>query len=246
MPERAPPNGSTAWDIAVSDLHFAYRPAGREAEAFELRCRRWRAGGGAHVAIVGPSGSGKTTFLHLLAGILIPAAGRIDVGPVAISTLPDAQRRRFRIEHVGFVFQDFGLLDYLSVHENIVLPYLVHPALARGSVPWDRAAELAREAGLAELLRRNVTQLSQGERQRVGICRALVTGPKVILADEPTGNLDPANKHRTVALLQTQARRHGATLVMVTHDRGLLGAMDRVDDFGHIAEPEGLSLEEPV
>ncbi len=219
------------WGIELSGLEFRYAHGG-----FTLRIEAWRVAAGEHVAVIGPSGSGKTTLLHLLAGIFTPQRGVVRVGPHRIDTLSDAARRRFRIRHVGFVFQDFELFDYLSVAENIVLPYLIHPVLRLRRATWDTAAALASSVGLSDKLRRNVTQLSQGERQRVGICRALIAEPRLILADEPTGNLDPQGKLRIVELLHEQARAHQATLVMVTHDRQLLDGMDGIFDFDRLAE----------
>ena len=219
-----------SWAVELRDVEFRYARG-----EFILRLEQWKVEASSHVAVIGPSGSGKTTLLHLLAGIYTPHRGDVQVGPFGVHELGDDARRRFRIRHIGFVFQDFELLEYLSVHENIILPFLINPILRLERGTWDRAAELARHVGLGDKLRRNVTQLSQGERQRVGICRALITEPHVILADEPTGNLDPDGKHRIVELLHEHARARRATLVMVTHDRQLLSRMDDVVRFDELA-----------
>ncbi len=182
-------------------------------------------------AIVGPSGSGKTTLLHLMAGILAPAAGRIAVGDQAISSLPDAARRSFRLQHVGMVFQNFELIKYLNVIDNVLLPCRIGDAIAMSSEVRDRAHSLLSAAGLESHVRKSVTKLSQGERQRVAICRALLTRPSLLLADEPTGNLDPATSERVLQLLLDSVREHNGTLVMVTHDHSLLHKFDRTIDF---------------
>lgn len=212
--------------VRLSGVTFAY-----PGSEFRLRISGWQLPCGAHAAVIGPSGSGKTTLLQLIAGILVPQAGSIQVGDFRVEQMADAARRRFRLMTIGFVFQDFQLLDYLSVLENIVLPYrLGHPALTLPEAR-DRGAELATAVGLADKLQRNVTRLSHGERQRVALCRALVGSPQLVLADEPTGNLDPRTKQQIMALLHEQVRLSGATLIMVTHDRQLLGGMDEVVDF---------------
>ena len=152
----------------------------------------------------------------------------IEVDGVEISGLSDAQRRRFRVTRIGMVFQEFELLEYLSVIDNILLPYRISGALTLTAEVKDRARALAERVGLADKLRRNVTKLSQGERQRVGICRALVTRPTLLVADEPTGNLDPANRERVTELLLEYSGESHTTLLTVTHDHGQLARYDRV------------------
>jgi putative ABC transport system ATP-binding protein len=153
------------------------------------------------------------------------------VGDTELTSLADSARRDFRISSIGFVFQDFELVDYLNVRENILLPYLINNSLNLTRQVRQSADQLAESVGLADKLPRTIGHLSQGERQRVAICRALLPGPQVVLADEPTGNLDPANKRRTLDLLCAQATATQATLIVVTHDHGLLDELDRVIDF---------------
>ncbi len=181
--------------------------------------------------MIGPSGSGKTTLLHLIAGIAVPQSGEVVTGGVEVSRLADPARRDFRVRNVGLVFQEFELLEYLNVRDNVLLPYRIHPALRLDSEVRERAGRLADEVGIGMLLDRYVTRLSQGERQRVAICRALVTEPAILLADEPTGNLDPESKERVLDILFACVRRTGATLVAVTHDHDVLPRFDRVVDF---------------
>lgn len=155
---------------------------------------------------------------------------------ILVSSLSDRERRAFRILRIGFVFQDFELIDYLNVTDNILLPYRLNAHLSMSDRTNQRMLELSRRLGLQDKLKRSVDQLSQGERQRVAIGRALVHEPGLILADEPTGNLDPVNKMRIVDLLRREASDHGATLVMVTHDHDLLAGWDRVLDFKDLME----------
>ena len=145
--------------------------------------------------------------------------------------LSDAERRAFRIRKVGFVFQDFELIDYLDVRENILLPFRINPALTLNSKVQEELNSLAESLGLTDKLKRRIDQLSQGEKQRVAICRALLPRPEMVLADEPTGNLDPDNKRRIIEILFEQSTRTKATLVVVTHDHSLLDGFDQVIDF---------------
>ena len=210
----------------IKDAEFGYAEGG-----FRLRIPELEIASGAKVAFVGPSGSGKTTLLRLLAGVNAPDRGVIEAGGLRLGDREDAERRAFRIRKVGFVFQDFELIDYLDVRENILLPYRINPALELDSTVREALAELADSLGLTGKLARRIDQLSQGEKQRVAICRALLPRPEMILADEPTGNLDPDNKRRIIDILFEQSTRTKATLVVVTHDHSLLDGFDRVIDF---------------
>ena len=183
------------------------------------------------VAVVGPSGCGKTTLLNLLCGIALPDRGKISIDDQVISELSDARRRNHRIANFGMVFQQFELIEYLDVQNNILLPFHINASLALTDQVSQLARSLAQEMGLGDKLRRRPNQLSQGEKQRVAICRALVTQPKIILADEPTGNLDPGNKRVILDLVHSQVEKFGMTLVIVTHDMSLLDRVDRVIDF---------------
>ena len=212
--------------IHIQNLSFGY-PTGE----FELKIPRFDITKGEKIAVIGPSGSGKTTLLNLIAGIIAPNSGDIQVGSFTVSQLGDSGRRDFRITSIGFVFQDFELLDYLSVFDNILHPYRITKALSIDSEVKSRAVALAEEMGIGDKLKRMANDLSQGEKQRAAICRALLTRPMVILADEATGNLDPDNKERILDLLFQAVEEHEATLLAVTHDYELLQRFDRVVDF---------------
>jgi len=212
--------------IRITDLQFCYREGD-----FGLRVADLRIEGGETVAVIGPSGSGKTTLLNLIAGIALPQAGRVRTNGVEIAALDDRARREFRIANIGLVFQEFELLEYLTVRDNILLPYRITSALRLDRTVRQRAEDLARQVGIADKLGRLVKRLSHGERQRVAVCRALLTRPALLLADEPTGNLDPANRDRVLDFLFDYATSAGATLVTVTHDHDLLGRFERVIDM---------------
>ncbi len=147
------------------------------------------------------------------------------------SGFTDRERRDFRIRNIGLVFQDFALIDYLDVLDNILHPYRITGALRLTRQVRERAADLAAAMGVGDKLHRSVARLSQGEQQRVAICRALLPSPALVLADEATGNLDPRNKGRILDLLFASVVEHGATLLAVTHDHDLLPRFDRVVDF---------------
>ncbi|MFN3311967.1 MAG: ABC transporter ATP-binding protein [Hyphomonas sp.] len=199
--------------------------------AWTLRLQHLSIEPGTRVAIAGPSGSGKSTILNLVAGILLPDRGRIVVGGQDVTAMGDAARRSFRLNRIGFVFQNFALIDYLSVEENILLPTRLNPSQNLTPALRQRARDLAGTVGLADKVSRRPAQLSHGEQQRVAIARALLARPAIILADEATGNLDPEAKVTILDLLFAQAREVSATVLAVTHDRDLFARFDRVIDI---------------
>jgi ABC-type lipoprotein export system ATPase subunit len=212
--------------INIRSLEFHY-PEGD----FRLNINEFSIAQSEKVAIIGPSGSGKTTLLNIIAGIVMPLQGTVSIGDIEVSRLNDNERRDFRITNIGFVFQDFELIDYLNILDNILHPYRITGALAFNGNTKARARDLAVQMGIGDKLKRHPDDLSQGEKQRAAICRALLPRPELILADEATGNLDPANKSRILDLLFQQAEDHNATLLAVTHDHELLKRFDRVIDF---------------
>ena len=214
--------------LRARDLRFAFE-SGRET-VIDLPELTMREGG--HAAIVGPSGCGKTTLLRLLTGILLPSSGTIELDGHRLDRLGDARRRAIRGATVGFVFQRFALLEYCSALENILVPLRLHGSARMDRAARSRAQELAEAAGIAHVLKRRPGRLSQGEQQRVAICRALVTNPRLIACDEPTGNLDPARAESIVSLILAQAERTGATVLLVTHDHALLPRFEHVVDMG--------------
>jgi putative ABC transport system ATP-binding protein len=220
--------------ISISDLSFRY-PEGE----FELRVPDLQIRAGEMVAVIGPSGCGKTTLLHLMAGIRTPQAGKVVTDDVEVTALGDGGRRDFRIRRIGMVFQEFELLEYLTVLDNILLPFRINASLKLDPRVRERAEQLAEQVGIADKLGRFATKLSHGEKQRVAVCRALVAEPVLLLADEPTGNLDPTNTERVLDILLEAAEAAGATLVTVTHEYELLPRFDRnIDVMDLIRAPE--------
>lgn len=182
-------------------------------------------GRGAFEAVMGPSGSGKSTFLHLVAGLLEPDAGSIMIDGREISGMPDRELTLFRRRRVGLVFQDFNLIPTLSARENIELPLLLDGTARANAGKVDSIAELL---GLGGRLGHLPAQLSGGERQRVAIARALAGSPAIVLADEPTGNLDSPSARSLCAMLRRLNSELGCTILVVTHDPVVAAATDTV------------------
>ncbi len=212
--------------IELRDLAFSYPDSD-----FGLAIPGLDIAAGTTTAFIGPSGSGKTTLLNLIAGILLPDTGSVRTHGTLLTDLPDRARRAFRVAEIGLVFQEFELLEYLTVLDNILLPYRINPVLKLKPEIEDRAEALAARVGIADKLRRKPRQLSQGERQRVAVCRAVITDPPLLLTDEPTGNLDPLNRETVLDILFDYVRDAGTTLVSVTHDHEILERFEAVVDF---------------
>ncbi len=176
------------------------------------------------VAIVGPSGSGKSTLLGLMAGLDRPTSGSIELDGIDITTMAESRMARFRREKVGYIFQSFHLIPTLTAMENVAVPL----ELSGESRADERAADLLAAVGLADRMRHYPVQLSGGEQQRVAIARAFACRPPILLADEPTGNLDGSTGAHIIELLLALHRDYGTTLVLVTHDATLASSMQRV------------------
>jgi ABC-type lipoprotein export system ATPase subunit len=215
--------------ILINDLQFQYPGNG-----FELRVPSLHLHEGKRVCLTGASGSGKTTLVNIISGILKPACGSVAVAGREISRRNDRENRAFRIGNIGYIFQNFELLDYLPVEENVLLPF----TLARRMRP-DAAVRARMEAfldrmGMAGKKRSLPGQLSQGEKQRVAICRAVITEPRLIIADEPTANLDRDNAGRVMELIESELERNRATFLMVSHDPAFRDFFDDVIDMSVI------------
>ena len=187
---------------------------------------------GEFVAIVGTSGSGKSTLLHMLGGLDRPTAGKVLVDGQDIFAFKDEALTIFRRRRVGFVFQSYNLVPMLSVYENIVLPIQLDGA----KVDEDYVSEVIRTLGLSDRLHSLPNQLSGGQQQRVAIARALATKPAIVLADEPTGNLDSKTSQDVLGLMKVTSQRFGQTMVMITHNEEIAQLADRVVrvEDGHV------------
>ena len=207
--------------IDVRHLRFRYGDGPWVLDIPELTLER-----GARAFLFGPSGSGKTTLLGVLAGVLEANEGEIGVLGRDLASLSGAQRDAFRAEHIGYVFQMFNLIPYLSVLDNIALPARMNAgrrARLDGTGVRETAAQLAEHLHIGDLLKKPVTELSVGQQQRVAACRALIGAPELIVADEPTSSLDFDRREAFLELLFQECERAGATLVFVSHDRTLEG-----------------------
>jgi putative ABC transport system ATP-binding protein len=176
------------------------------------------------VAVVGPSGSGKSTLLGLIAGLDRPTSGSIKLDGAEISTMPESVMARFRREKIGYVFQSFHLIPTLTALENVAVPL----ELAGDAAATDRAVDLLRAVGLGDRLHHYPVQLSGGEQQRVAVARAFACRPPILLADEPTGNLDSVAGAAVIDLILNLHRDYGTTLLLVTHEADLAGRMERI------------------
>ena len=207
--------------ISCESLTKIYRTGGNRVKALDgvdLRIEE-----GEFVVVRGPSGSGKTTLLMIIGGMLRPTEGRVVVNGRDLYSMGERERAKFRAENVGFVFQMFHLVPYLNVIENVLLA----AGAGEGKGDRDRARELLDRLGLADRERHKPSQLSAGERQRVAIARAMFNRPKLILADEPTGNLDPENAEEVFGYLD-EFHREGGTVLVVTHGREAEKYADRI------------------
>lgn len=181
------------------------------------------------VALRGESGSGKTTLLNLIAGILKPDSGEISIGGQKISTFNEPQRDRLRAESIGYIFQTFNLLQGYTALENVLLGMSFGPGVDR-----EFGLALLKRVGLSEKLKHYPRQLSTGQQQRVAVARALANRPKLVLADEPTGNLDHQNSRAALNLIREVCRENGAALLLVSHDREVLAQFETVFDLEKI------------
>lgn len=188
---------------------------------------------GEQVALVGQSGGGKTTLLNVIAGITMPDAGEVKIGGVDITRLHESARDRFRAERIGYVFQTFNLLPAFTALENVLLGM----SFGGRHVNRAKASELLDRVGLGHRLHHKPGQLSVGEQQRVSVARALVNTPQLLLADEPTANVDPAHQQSVLDLIRDTCREHEVALLMVTHAPEVAGQFERVEKLSDFNRP---------
>jgi putative ABC transport system ATP-binding protein len=214
----------TAAAIETHDLHMHYgagRTEVRALDGVDMTIEE-----GEMVAIMGPSGSGKSTLLHIVGALESPTSGTLAVGGVHFEGLDDKQLTELRRDHIGFVFQFFNLLPSLTAEENVTLPAVI--AKRRDPAIRERARALLDRVGLSDRMDHLPAELSGGQQQRVSIARALLLSPELVLADEPTGNLDSKAGREVLRVLRELNEEEGHTIVMVTHDAAAAAAADRV------------------
>ena len=219
---------------SVQAIHLGKRVMTSEGELCLLDDINFRISAGTSVAILGASGSGKTTLLGLLAGLDLPTQGQVIIQGTDLGALDEDSRAQLRAGSIGFVFQNFQLLQGLTALENVMLPL----ELTGSKDVRQSASELLERVGLGQRLHHYPNQLSGGEQQRCAIARAFATGPQLLFADEPTGNLDQATGQRIIELLFSLNREQGTTLIMATHDEQLAARCDRrlVIDNGQLVQ----------
>ena len=212
--------------LQISDLHFQYPASDFKIEVSDIKITQ-----GSKIAISGKSGSGKTTLIHLISGILKPQSGEILFFDKSITDMNDNDIRKHRISNIGFIFQEFELLDYLNVMDNLVLPYKINKSLSLDEEIKDKAKEIANRIGIGNKLEQHPKQLSGGERQRLAIARALITSPPLIIADEPTGNLDDKTSNIVMDEITDQVSYTNSTLIMISHNNELISSFDEIIDI---------------
>ena len=212
--------------LQIRDLHFQYPASDFKIEISDIKITQ-----GSKIAISGKSGSGKTTLIHLISGILKPQSGEILFYDKSITDMNDKEIRKHRILNIGFIFQEFELLEYLNVMDNLILPYKINKSLVLDAEIKDKAKEIANRIGIGNKLDQHPKQLSGGERQRLAIARALITSPPLIIADEPTGNLDAKTSNIVMDEIKDQVSYTNSTLIMISHNNELISSFDEIIDI---------------
>jgi putative ABC transport system ATP-binding protein len=202
-----------------------------------LNIDRFEIGKGEQVALVGSSGGGKTTLLNIISGITLPDSGTVKVDDNDITSMHEVVRDRFRAERIGFVFQTFNLLPAFSAIENVLLGM----SFSNKGVDRGKAKDLLDKVGLSHRLDHRPGQLSVGEQQRVAVARSMANSPSLLLADEPTANVDTANQDTILELIRTTCSESNVSLLMVTHSPDVAGQFDRVEQLADFNAPEGVA-----
>ena len=222
--------------LDVVDLKKSFAgPEGRRAQIVDVGSFSLAAG--EQIALRGESGSGKTTFLNLIAGILAADSGSVSIDGVDMTARSEPQRDRLRADKLGYIFQTFNLLQGYTVLENVVLGMSFGPRGADKA----HAREMLQRVGLTERLDHFPRQLSTGQQQRVAVARALVNRPKLVLADEPTGNLDRRRSREALSLIREVCSENGAALLLVSHDERVLAQFEHVQDFVNVNRPRAIT-----
>jgi ABC-type lipoprotein export system ATPase subunit len=216
--------------VSLKGVRYSYKSGTGSLEV--LNIAEWQLGKGEHVALSGPSGCGKTTLLNVIAGLLVPAEGSVEVCGVRLDGAGEAARDRFRAAHLGYIFQNFNLLQGFTAFENVLLSM----TFSRKEPDAGLARELIGRVGLSDRMHHYPSQLSIGEQQRVAVARALANRPDLVLADEPTGSLDPQNSREVIRLLKETAAERGVGLIVVSHEKEVVGAFEKRVPFLELNE----------
>ena len=220
--------------LSVSNLKKTYTTRFGGSQVQALKNINFSVDKGEYVAVMGESGSGKTTLLNILAALDKPTSGNVLLNGVNLSTVREKEISAFRREHLGFVFQDFNLLDNFSLKDNIYLPLVL--AGKKHNEMEDKLRPIAKMLGIEEILEKYPYEVSGGQKQRAAVARALITEPELILADEPTGNLDSKTSQDVLSLLKVSCKKFSQTMVMITHNEEIAQTADRIIHIedGHV------------
>ena len=222
--------------LLLENIRKSYRePDGGSLPVLEIE--RFELGHGEQVALVGASGGGKTTLLNVISGITAPDAGRVVIDDTEVTGMPEPVRDRFRAERIGFVYQTFNLLPAFTALENVLLGM----SFSRGRADRDRALQLLESVGLSHRLDHRPGQLSVGEQQRVAVARALANQPSLLLADEPTANVDLANQQTILDLVRSACTTGNVSLLLVTHSNDIAGQFDRIERLDEFNSPTAVN-----
>lgn len=219
--------------INIKNVVMKYQDNGTEIEA--LKIKKLQIKDGKKVAFIGSSGCGKTTLFNLISGMIVPTEGNVEVEDMDITDLTEAERDLFRANHIGYIFQDFNLFPEFTVMQNVTLPMTFSKRYSKKEIN-ELAKDMLKKVGMEEKANQKVKTLSGGEKQRVAIARSIVNKPNVILADEPTGNLDYKNGVKIMELIMEIAKEENATLIVITHNNSQLDMFDEVINIEELNE----------
>ncbi|MCD6288813.1 MAG: ABC transporter ATP-binding protein [Candidatus Hydrogenedentes bacterium] len=211
--------------VSIENLEISYELGGETLRVLDIPT--WSVAAGEQVAVAGPSGCGKSTLLHVVSGILAPDKGSVEVCGKRLDQMSEVERDRHRAAHIGYIFQNFNLLQGFSAVENVLLG----ATFSGRHISRADAESLLRQVGLGHRLKHRPSEMSLGEQQRVAVARALANRPQLLLADEPTGSLDPVHTDEIIRMLRDVSRDHGCSLVVVSHEHDIIEQFERIDRF---------------